>query len=165
MLIDLLTKNNVAVGDVKDGMDLALCVFHKSKGVLEYSGALSPLYIIRDNKIITIKGDRYSVGLGNEHPDENFKNHSVNLQMGDRLYIFSDGYADQFGGNDAKKMKFRRFRHLLLSIHDMPFEQQYYYLDEHFENWKGIFEQVDDILVIGMSFDYYVDQIQTDEDM
>ena len=158
-LIELLTKNNIAVGQVKDGMDITLCVFHKSKGIVEFSGALNPLYIIRDNKIVTVKGDRYSVGLGNEHPDENFKNHIIKLEMGDRLYIFSDGYSDQFGGPTGKKMKFRRFRHLLLSIHEYPFEQQQKYLEDHFLQWMGPHEQVDDILVIGMSFDYYIEQI------
>ncbi len=162
-LIELLTKNNVAVGEVKDGMDISLCVFHKSKGVLEYSGALNPLYIIRDNKINTVKGDRYSVGLGNEHLDENFKNHIIKLEIGDRLYIFSDGYSDQFGGPEGKKMKFRRFRHLLLSIHDYPFDQQQKFLEEHFISWMGPHEQVDDILIMGMSFDYYLEQIPEEE--
>jgi len=163
-LIELLTKNNIAVGQVKDGMDITLCVFHKSKGILEFSGALNPLYIIRDNKIVTVKGDRYSVGLGNEHPDENFKNHNIKLELGDKLYIFSDGYADQFGGPTGKKMKFRRFRHLLLSIYEYPFEQQHKYLEDHFIQWMGPHEQVDDILVIGMSFDYYIEQIPSDSE-
>jgi len=163
-LIELLTKNNIAVGQVKDGMDITLCVFHKSKGIIEFSGALNPLYLIRDNKIETIKGDRYSVGLGNEHPDENFKNHIIKLQLGDRLYIFSDGYSDQFGGPSGKKMKFRRFRHLLLSIHDYPFDQQQDYLKNHFVEWMGPHEQVDDILIMGMSFDYYIEQIPEDSE-
>jgi ligand-binding sensor domain-containing protein/serine phosphatase RsbU (regulator of sigma subunit) len=163
-LIELLTKNNIAVGQVKDGMDITLCVFHKSKGIVEFSGALNPLYIIRDNKIVTVKGDRYSVGLGNEHPDENFKNHIIKLELGDRLYIFSDGYSDQFGGPSGKKMKFRRFRHLLLSIHEYPFEQQQKYLEDHFVQWMGPHEQVDDILIIGMSFDYYIEQIPEDSE-
>lgn len=163
-LIELLTKNNVAVGDVKDGMDISLCVFHKSKGVLEFSSALNPLYLIRDEQIITIKGDRFSVGLGNEHPDENFKNNNIKLQTGDRMYVFSDGYADQFGGPTGKKMKFRRFRHLLLSIHKTPFEEQRKYLDEHFDHWRGQLEQVDDLLIIGMNFDYYLEQLSMDEE-
>ena len=163
-LIELLAKNNIVVGQVKDGMDITLCVFHKSKGQIEFSGALNPLYIIRDNKIVTVKGDRYSVGLGNEHPDENFKNHVIKLELGDRLYIFSDGYSDQFGGPEAKKMKFRRFRHLLLSIHDYPFDQQKKYLEDHFVQWMGAHEQVDDILIIGMSFDYYIEQIPEDSE-
>lgn len=154
-LIELLTKN-VIEGEVKDGMDLALCVFHKDKGILEYAGALNPLYIIRNNKIMTIRGDRFCVGLGNEHFDEDFKNHVIKLQKGDRIYIFSDGYADQFGGPNGKKMKYRRFRHLLLSIHNLAFDQQCEYLEQHINNWKGQLEQVDDILVMGMSFDNYL---------
>lgn len=158
-LIELLTKNVMEDDEVKDGMDIALCVFHKTKGIVEFAGAFNPLYLIRNNKIMTIKGDRFSVGLGNEHIEETFKNHVLKLQQGDKLYIFSDGYADQFGGPNGKKMKYRRFRHLLLSIHNLSFPQQMEYLDQHFDSWRGQLEQVDDILVLGMNFDKYLEKI------
>ena len=74
------------------------------------------------------------------HRTTNFKNHIIKLEIGDRLYIFSDGYSDQFGGPEGKKMKFRRFRHLLLSIHDYPFDQQQKFLEEHFISWMGPYE-------------------------
>lgn len=159
-LIDLLTKN-MAMGEVKDGMDLCLCVLHKSKGIIEFAGALNPLYLIRNNKIMTIKGDRFPVGLGNENPDEHFKNHIIKLQKGDKVYIFSDGYADQFGGPNGKKMKYRRFRHLLLSIHNMPFEKQCDYLDEYLTTWRGNIEQIDDVLIMGIGFDNYLAQMES----
>ncbi|MBK8806391.1 MAG: SpoIIE family protein phosphatase [Bacteroidales bacterium] len=158
-LIELLTKNVMEDDEVKDGMDIALCVFHKKKGIIEFAGAFNPLYLIRNNKIMTIKGDRFSVGLGNEHIEETFKNNILKLQKDDKLYIFSDGYADQFGGPSAKKMKYRRFRHLLLSIHNLPFPNQMEYLEQHFQTWKGQLEQIDDILILGMNFDKYLEEI------
>jgi serine phosphatase RsbU (regulator of sigma subunit) len=102
-LIELLTKNEMEDDTVKDGMDMSICVFHKTKGILEYAGAFNPLYIIRDGKIMTIKGDRFSVGLGNEHEDVPFKNHIIKVQKGDTFYLFTDGYADQFGWQTGKK--------------------------------------------------------------
>ncbi|MFO7867665.1 MAG: two-component regulator propeller domain-containing protein [Bacteroidales bacterium] len=160
-LIELLTKNQMEDDTtVKDGMDLSICVLHKHKGILEYAGAYNPLYIVRNNKIISIKGDRFSVGLGNEHEDIPFKNHIVKVQPGDTFYIFSDGYVDQFGGPKRKKMKYLRFRHLLLSIHNLPFMKQNRQLKEFLLNWKGDLEQVDDILIIGFNVDNYVKSIQ-----
>ncbi len=160
-LIELLTKNQMEDDTtVKDGMDISMCVLHKSKGILEYSGAYNPLYIVRNNKIISIKGDRFSVGLGNEHEDVPFKNHIVKIQPGDTFYIFSDGYVDQFGGPLRKKMKYLRFRHLLLSIHNLPFMKQNRQLKDFFLNWKGDLEQVDDILIIGFNVDNYIRSIQ-----
>jgi serine phosphatase RsbU (regulator of sigma subunit) len=83
-----------------------------------------------------------------------FDTHNINLVKGDMLYIFSDGYADQFGGYEGKKFKYRRFRHLLLNIHNLPLEKQKSYLEESMEAWKGNQEQVDDILVIGIKADF-----------
>lgn len=160
-LVELLTKNQMEdETTVKDGMDLSICVLHKTKGIIEFAGAFNPLYIVRNNKIISIKGDRFSVGLGNEHEDVPFKNHIIKVQKGDTFYMFSDGYADQFGGPSRKKMKYLRFRHLLLSIHNLPFIKQNRALKDYFMNWKGEMEQIDDILVIGFNVDNYIESIQ-----
>lgn len=136
----------------RDGMDLAFCSFDSKNMKMEYAGAFNPVYLIRDNKIQEYKGDRFSVGL--ERPDEykkdGFKNHEIPLKEGDFIYIFSDGYADQFGGPEGEKYKYRRFRHLLLAIHQLPMEKQYEYLEKSILNWKGNLDQVDDILVIGI---------------
>jgi serine phosphatase RsbU (regulator of sigma subunit) len=136
----------------RDGMDLAFCSFDNKNMQLEYAGAFNPLYLIRDNNISEYKGDRFSVGL--ERPDEyktnGFKNHEIPLKDGDVIYIFSDGYADQFGGPEGKKYKYRRFRHLLLAIHQLPMAKQHEYLEKSILNWKGSLDQVDDILVIGV---------------
>jgi serine phosphatase RsbU (regulator of sigma subunit) len=135
---------------LRDGMDMAFCVFDKKTRILEYSGAFNPLYIIRDNKISEIKGDRFSVGI-ETFPEEQkvFKNHSIALEHDDMVFIFSDGYADQFGGPEGKKYKYRRFRHLLLTIHKLPLEVQRDLLQKSIMEWKGELDQVDDILVIG----------------
>lgn len=141
------------VDDIKlrDGMDLAFCVFDKEKKILEYSGAFNPLYLIRNNSITEIKGDRYSVGLTDEDRHEQvFNNHVIPMKDGDTIYIFTDGYADQFGGPEGKKYKYRRFRHLLLALHQLPMDRQEEFLKKSILEWKGELDQVDDILVMGI---------------
>jgi ligand-binding sensor domain-containing protein/serine phosphatase RsbU (regulator of sigma subunit) len=136
---------------LRDGMDIAFCVIDKIKNTLEYSGAVNPLYIIRDNKVIEIKGDRFSIGLEEEVGEtQEFSTHQIDIKPDDMIYIFSDGYADQFGGPEGKKYKYRRFRHLLLTIHSAPIEKQPEMLEESMHSWRGDLEQVDDILVIGI---------------
>jgi ligand-binding sensor domain-containing protein/serine phosphatase RsbU (regulator of sigma subunit) len=134
----------------KDGMDIAFCVIDKSTRILEFSGAVNPIYLIRDNKITEIRGSRFSVGLDdNCEEEQTFENKQIVLQEDDMFYLFSDGYADQFGGTEGKKFKYRRFRHLLLTIHQYSIEEQKRLLEERINRWKGDLEQVDDILVIG----------------
>ena len=141
---------------LRDGMDLAFCVIDKNNSILEFSGAFNPLYLIRDNKIIEIKGNRFSVGLDEYGTsDQDFTNHAIPLKKDDMIYIFTDGYADQFGGPEGKKYKYRRFRHLLLNIHKLQMEKQKAILEESIEKWRGNLEQVDDILVIGISSNFY----------
>lgn len=134
---------------LKDGMDIAICVIDKKKAELEFAGAFRPLYFVRDNKIKEIKGDRFSVGLLNDGENDQISKTTIDLKKEDVFYIFSDGYADQFGGIDGKKYKYRRYRHLLLTIHKLPLEQQLIYLDRSFEDWRGEHEQVDDVLIVG----------------
>ncbi len=100
-----------------------------------------------------IKGDRYSVGMGNKAEQQLFSSHYIPIQPEDMIYIFTDGYADQFGGPDNKKYKFRRFRHLLLNIHKFPLETQRQYIEDSINEWKGKNDQVDDILIIGIKPD------------
>jgi ligand-binding sensor domain-containing protein/serine phosphatase RsbU (regulator of sigma subunit) len=139
---------------LKDGMDISFCVIDKANYSLEFAGAFNPLYLVRDNKIIEIKGNRFAVSMEKKAEELNFTTHFMNLQKGDMMYIFSDGYADQFGGYENKKFKYRRLRHLLLNIHNLPLERQKAYLDESMDSWKGKNEQVDDILIIGISADF-----------
>lgn len=131
---------------MKDGMDMGLCVIDLEKKTLDYAGAFFPLYIIRENKLIEIKGDRLSIGVDVSNI---FTNNQISLQDGDVVYMFSDGYTDQFGGPNNKKFMFRRFRHLLLTIHNFPMEEQKSLLKESIESWKRNNEQVDDLMVLG----------------
>jgi serine phosphatase RsbU (regulator of sigma subunit) len=135
---------------IKDGMDIALCIIDKKKAEIEFSGAFRPLYLIRNNKLEEIRGDRFSVGLLAEGESNEITKTRIKLQKEDIFYIFSDGYADQFGGPEGKKFKYRRFRHLLLTIHKLPLDQQLTYFDRSFEDWKGELEQVDDVLILGI---------------
>jgi len=132
--------------DVKDGMDIALCVLEGKK--LNYAGAYNPLWIIREGEIIETKANKQPIGKGDDLSP--YTNHSFDLLSGDIIYIFSDGYVDQFGGEKGKKFKAKAFRSLLLSIRDEPMERQKALLDETFENWRGNLDQIDDVCVIGV---------------
>jgi ligand-binding sensor domain-containing protein/serine phosphatase RsbU (regulator of sigma subunit) len=148
--IDIFTEGDEVY--LNDGMDLCLCVIDKKDNYLEYSGAFNPLYLVRDDTIIEIKANRFSIGADTHliKVAKTFKSHRIYLQKDDIMYMFSDGYADQFGGPDGKKFKFRRFRHLLLTIHKLPLDKQQAILEASFEEWRDDYDQVDDIMVIGI---------------
>ena len=131
---------------VNDGMDIALCSLKGNE--LKYAGAHNPLWIIRDGAIIETKANKQPIGqFDNPEP---YTTHTIKLLQGDSIYIFSDGYVDQFGGEKGKKFKAKAFRELLLSIQGKSMEQQRVVIDEAFEKWKGNLEQVDDVCVIGV---------------
>ena len=134
---------------VRDGMDIAICSIDYKKMLLEYAGAYNPLYIVRDNEIVITKGDKFAIGSFNPYT-KSFATHKIPLLSGDIVYVFSDGYADQFGGLKGKKYMYKQFRETLLSIKDLPMEKQRLALDNKIEKWKGSYEQVDDILIIGV---------------
>jgi len=135
---------------VRDGMDMTLCLIDKKNKILEFSGAINPLYLIRNNNIIEFNADRRSVGYFDENHNFSFVNHIIPIEENDVIYMFSDGFSDQFGGPAQKKFKHRRFRHLLLTIHQLPLEKQKETLQNSIMKWKGELEQVDDILIIGI---------------
>lgn len=134
---------------VRDGMDMALCNYDPSRRVLEYAGANSPLYIVRGTEVLRFQPDKRPIGSF-EMDGQDFTDHRILLEQGDMVYLFSDGYADQFGGPKGKKFLYKRFRDLLLEISRYPAERQSSMLEEAFRGWRGVHEQVDDILVIGM---------------
>jgi len=146
---DTFRKNNTNEHNVRDGMDMAICVIDRAKRTLEFSGAMNPLCFIREDSISIIKGNRFSIGSFNDNENNKFENHVIKYKSGDTIYLFSDGYADQFGGPLGKKFKQKRFLHMLLNIHHLPASKQKIELKENFDNWKGQIEQVDDVLVIG----------------
>ncbi|MFW5657978.1 MAG: SpoIIE family protein phosphatase [bacterium] len=135
---------------VKDGMDIALCVLEPATKTLHFAGAFNPLYIIRDGEILIYKPNKFPIGSFIEETLGLFNEHRIDLQSGDILYIFSDGFADQFGGENDRKYLSKRFRELLLEIHEQPMEEQKRLLYHAFCDWKGNNEQVDDILIIGV---------------
>ena len=135
---------------VKDGMDIALCMVDKKKKRLEFAGAFNSLYLIRDNRLTEIKGDRFSIGLTANEFGKPFTNHFLELENEDRIYIFTDGYVDQFGGPKGKKFMYRRFRHMLLAVHKIPMQEQKKFLEDSLESWMYDVEQVDDIQVVGI---------------
>ena len=135
-------------GEAKDGMDMALCILDLEEMKLQFAGAYNPLYLIRGDELIETKADKMPVAIYLKM--DNFTTHKIQVQKGDCLYLFSDGYADQFGGEKGKKFKSKAFKALLLSIQDKSMEEQRLAIDEAFENWRGDLEQVDDVCVIGV---------------
>jgi serine phosphatase RsbU (regulator of sigma subunit) len=138
-------KNDGSI--IRDGMDIGLCAIDKKENKLEYSGAFFPLYIIRQDKLIEIKGDKFAIG--NDTLNTSYINNEFILMENDIIYLFSDGYIDQFGGSENKKFMYRRFRYLLLSIHKFAMNDQKIILEENMKTWMAGNEQVDDMLVIG----------------
>lgn len=134
---------------IADGMDMGLCIIDRETLMLEYSGAINSLYRINGNNIEEIKGDRMPVGVAAALKNYMFTNHIVDYSEDDMFYMATDGYPDQFGGNDNKKYKYTRFRNFLISIskHDMDLQQLL--LENNFDKWRGLTEQVDDVLVVG----------------
>jgi len=132
--------------DVTDGMDIALCSLEGKK--VKYAGANNPLWLIRNGEIIELKGDKQPIGKYDHQ--EPFTTYDMDLLEGDSIYIFSDGYSDQFGGEKGKKLKTVNFKRLLLSMQSEPMEKQGDMLDKAFEEWRGDLEQIDDVCVIGV---------------
>jgi serine phosphatase RsbU (regulator of sigma subunit) len=133
----------------KDGMDVAICSINHKTLELEFAGAFNPLYLSRNKEIKQIKGDKFPIG-SYDGETKVFTNHTIQLQAGDQLYIFSDGYADQFGGPRGKKFMYKRFRDLLQDIAKEDLSKQKDLLKDHLFDWMQEEEQVDDILVIGV---------------
>jgi len=136
----------------QNGMDIALCSIDKDNRILKFSGANRPLWIIchGQTEVEEIKGTKKAIGGLTTVLSPNFDSYEKKLQQGDTFYIFSDGYADQFGGEHNKKLTTKKFKQLLLNIQDKTMSQQEKYLNNFIEDWKAGTEQVDDILVIGV---------------
>jgi serine phosphatase RsbU (regulator of sigma subunit) len=161
----LVQEGNIR--DQKDGMDMAIAVIDKGKRELQFAGAYNPLYLIRDREHITgsesgsktvvkgnnavlfeLKGDKQPIGIHWE--ETSFTNRTISLKEKDSLYVFTDGYIDQYGGDRRKKFKTRKFKELLLSIQSESMEVQKKHMEETFEKWRGNIEQIDDVCVIGV---------------
>lgn len=133
----------------KDGMDCVLCSFDFKTNKLEFAAANNPLWIFRNGEMIEYKPDKMPVGKY-QRDASSFTLQAVDLQKGDIVYTFTDGFADQFGGDKGKKLKYKPFQQILMDIANLPMKNQHEKLDKLFEKWKGNLEQVDDVLVIGI---------------
>jgi len=142
-----------ADGGGRDGMDIGLCIYDQNAEELEYCGAFNPLYIIRHGKLLITAPDKITIA-SIEGDNKEFTRHKIALEKGDMVYLFSDGYPDQFGGSKGRKFMYPAFRKLLVESSELPLRQQRQKLSTTFDAWRsgpnGILEQVDDILVIGI---------------
>lgn len=135
--------------EAKDGMDVALCIVDFDKMELQYAGAYNPLYIYRREELMETKADKMPIGIYIKEK-ESFTQHTFPIQKGDTFYIFSDGYVDQFGGENKRKFMAKPFKYLLSTIQDKSMLEQKEILEKNLDEWKGDLEQVDDIIVIGV---------------
>ncbi|HON18171.1 MAG TPA: SpoIIE family protein phosphatase [Salinivirgaceae bacterium] len=139
------------VGENKDGMDIAFYIIDPSTHKCQFAGANNPLVLIRNNEAIVYKADKMPIGIYIKG-EETFTNYEFELEDGDVLYTFSDGYIDQFGGPDGRKFMSKNFRELLLEIHQNPMEKQKEILHQTLLNWHGKNERVDDVVVMGFRY-------------
>ncbi|MCK7532158.1 MAG: serine/threonine-protein phosphatase [Marinilabiliales bacterium] len=143
-------KQSVAEENVKDGMDVAACVIDFDTSTLYFAGANNPLYLVRDKALIHYRPDKMPVAIHYTMTD--FTLHKIDLKKGDCFYIFSDGYADQFGGPDQRKFMSKQLKEVLVGMAHMPMIDQGARLTELFTDWQGDSPQVDDVTVIGVRY-------------
>jgi serine phosphatase RsbU (regulator of sigma subunit) len=165
-------KQKGEIGEQKDGMDMALISINHNTNKLQFSGANNPLYIIRKNtlqvvskmenplkifdskdistpnKLYEIRPDKMPISIYDRM--DRFTTHEIQLEAGDQLYMFSDGFADQFGGPKGKKFKYKAFKKLLLENSQKPMQEQKEILSNTFAFWRNEEEQVDDVVVVGI---------------
>lgn len=139
-------------GNMRDGMDVSLCVFNHDTDTLQFAGALGSLYLLQNGTLNVFNGNRHSIGGHLEEVQKEFDTHTIKLSKGDTIYLTTDGYIDQFGGRDGKKLMKKRFEKLLLAIGELPLKKQKSSLRQKFNDWKGLHDQVDDILVTGLRY-------------
>jgi serine phosphatase RsbU (regulator of sigma subunit) len=137
-----------ASAEAKDGMDISLCVVDRAKNIIQYSGAYNNLYLIRNGKLIEYKADRMPIGIF-DLSEKNFASQNIPSMSGDLIYMYSDGYTDQFGGPNHEKFKRSSLKTLLIEIHNLTLLKQKQKLEQHFIEWKGDSAQIDDVLIIG----------------
>lgn len=133
--------------NVNDGMDIALCTLDLNKKILQFSGANNPLLIIRKKELIEFKGDRQPIGIFSN--SKQFTNHEIELKSNDSIYIFTDGFQDQFGGINGKKLKLKGLKEILLSNSNKSMRHQKSRIEDAFNLWKSDLEQIDDVCIMG----------------
>ncbi len=136
------------IDEIREGMDIVLLKIDRKSNKIEFAGANNPVYIVRNSEVIEQKGDRNPIGYYSK--ETLFETRILEIKKGDSLYMFSDGYVDQLGGNSLKKFLPRRFRDLLVEINDKPMNERKEILMQKFNEWKGDYQQVDDIMILGL---------------
>ena len=142
-------NQNVDLGVSNDGMDMVICEFSVKTRHLRFASAMRPVIIVMGKEPFYIKGNRSSVG-GETVIEKFFDDQEYYLNEGDTVYLFSDGFPDQFGGSDGKKMKIARLKRLIEDVNDLPMNEQKEVITKFFNDWKGDYDQVDDILFMGI---------------
>ena len=136
---------------VRDGMDISLVSLDRKNMTLEFAAAHNSLYIIRNKELIEYKADKFAIGSFVRRGKNNFTNHKIKVETGDVIYVFSDGYADQFGGELGKKFKYRPFKEMLVDVSKKSMNKQQEHIEKVLEDWMGgVHEQIDDVLIIGV---------------
>ncbi len=146
---DILRQTHDESG-VKDSMDLAVCSVDYKTNEVMYAGAFNPLYYVHQGELFEIKADKLPIGVNVDGVVDVFTDHKIQLIPGDAVYIFSDGYADQFGGKMNKKFKYNQLKEVILSCQDKSMPEQKIILEQTIRDWQGEEEQIDDILVMGV---------------
>lgn len=134
----------------KDGMDMALCIIDKDSLEMKYAGAYNSVYIIRNGELNELKADKMPIGIHAVKVEKGFETKTFNLEKGDMLYLFSDGYVDQFGGKEGQKFKQKAFKELVLSIADQEMDAQKLQLEQTMNKWRGDYSQLDDMMIMGI---------------
>jgi len=147
-----LQRQDAIGAAIQDGMDLSLICYNKKTGILQFAGAFNPIWLVRNGELQEFGADRFPIGRSRLDTEKKFTNNEIPIQKGDAVYLLSDGYADQFGGNTGKKFKAKPMKELLLAIQDIPMNKQKELMEGTLEAWRGDIEQVDDVLVIGRKF-------------
>lgn len=137
---------------IRDGMDITLCSLNLKKMQLKFAGANNPLYLIRDGELEVFKTNKFAIGSFSEG-DNNYETFELKLKKGDKIYAFSDGYPDQFGGERGKKFLYKKFKELLVDTMKESMEDQKRKLEDKLYQWMGSYEQVDDIVIFGVEID------------
>jgi serine phosphatase RsbU (regulator of sigma subunit) len=140
-------QNNTEI--TNDGMDVSIAVFDFDTFKVNYAGAFRPMLLVRNNEFIEFEASRFPIGFYGDVVKE-FTSKEVELQKGDTFYLFTDGYCDQFGGEEKKKFNRKRFKELLLTAQSMEMDEQESFLQYALNNWKQEENQVDDVLVMGL---------------
>ena len=144
--------NKSADDSIRDGMDITLCSINSKEMKLKFAGANNPVYLIRDGELEIYKTNKFAIGSFN-HEEHNYENFEIDLVKGDKVYAFSDGYPDQFGGERGKKFMYKKFKELLVETVNESMENQKRMLEERLTEWMGHHEQVDDIVIFAVEID------------